>query len=39
MKILDAEKWEYIFPLRNAVYTYEEFLKAVAKFPAVCAEK
>ena len=39
MNVLSKEIWEYILPLRNAVYSYEEFLVAVSKFPAFCGEK
>ncbi|SPW13699.1 Chitinase class I [Cronobacter sakazakii] len=35
-KILSAQDWEYLFPLRAPEYTYINFLKAVGKFPAVC---
>ncbi|AFJ42848.1 hypothetical protein [Francisella orientalis] len=28
--------WNYMFPERSPEYTYENFLKAVAKFPAFC---
>ncbi|MGN6480625.1 glycoside hydrolase family 19 protein [Luteibacter sp.] len=34
--IVDAAKFDYLFPLRAPEYSYEGFLKAVAKFPAVC---
>ena len=36
--IPDEAKWESIFPFRNALYTYESFLQAVAKFPNFCGE-
>jgi len=39
MNVLSKETWEYLLPLRNAVYSYEEFLVAVSKFPAFCGEK
>jgi len=39
MKILSKSKWNEIFPARAPVYKYEELLKAVAKFPALCSEK
>ena len=34
--ILSEEKWNYIFPLRAPEYSYDNFLKAIGKFPAVC---
>jgi chitodextrinase len=34
--IVDASRFEYLFPLRAPEYTYRGFLQAVAKFPAVC---
>ena len=36
--IKSKEDWEIIFPLADDVYTYENFLKAVAKFPHFCNE-
>ena len=27
-----------IFPIRNELYTYEGFLRAIAKYPALCGE-
>ncbi|HEY4093061.1 MAG TPA: glycoside hydrolase family 19 protein [Luteibacter sp.] len=36
--MVDAVKFDYLFPLRAPEYSYEGFLKAVAKFPAVCGE-
>ncbi|MDK9354912.1 glycoside hydrolase family 19 protein [Lelliottia sp. V106_10] len=35
-KILSRDQWDYIFPLRAPEYSYENFLKAIGKFPAVC---
>ncbi|MGS0743331.1 glycoside hydrolase family 19 protein, partial [Glaciimonas sp. GG7] len=34
--LVSSEKWDYLFPQRQPAYTYENMLKAVAKFPAVC---
>ncbi len=39
MRIVPESRWNELFPLRNKGYTYEEFLKAVAKYPALCNEK
>lgn len=36
--ILGVDKWNYIFAMRDDLYTYEGFLRAVAKFPAFCDE-
>ena len=36
--IINAEDWNYIFPKRSPEYTYENFLKAVGKFPAFCGD-
>ena len=35
-RLLPAAKWDYYFSAREASYTYQRFLQAVAKFPAVC---
>ena len=35
--ILTEQIFEEIFPKRNAAYTYTNFLKAIGKFPSVCA--
>lgn len=34
--ILTEEQWNYLFPKKNEVYTYDGFLNAVGKFPAFC---
>ena len=31
-------QWDLAFPLADDIYTYDNFLKAVAKFPALCNE-
>ena len=36
--IVDAAKFDYLFPLRAPEYSYNNFLKGVAKFPAVCGD-
>lgn len=33
-----AEQWDEAFPLADSIYTYDNFLKAVAKFPYFCSE-
>jgi chitodextrinase len=38
MRILDSTEWEFLFPKRDDVYTFEGFLQAVAKFPYFCDE-
>ena len=35
--LISEQKWETLFPERNAAYTYNNFLKAVAKFKGFCA--
>ncbi|APA71517.1 chitinase [Janthinobacterium sp. 1_2014MBL_MicDiv] len=35
-RLLPATKWDYYFAARDVSYTYQRFLQAVAKFPAVC---
>ena len=34
--IITSATWEHLFPRRASEYTYLNFLKAVAKFPAFC---
>ncbi len=34
--IVDDAMWHFLFPIRNEKYTYTNFLKAIAKFPAFC---
>jgi chitodextrinase len=34
--IVDAGRWDYFFPRRAPEYTYTNFLRAIAKFPAFC---
>ncbi|WP_087016018.1 glycoside hydrolase family 19 protein [Thaumasiovibrio subtropicus] len=36
-EMIDQSKWDYLFPERDAAYTYENFLKAIAKFEGFCA--
>ena len=36
--IFKAEDWPGAFPYANSVYNYDDFLKAVGKFPAFCNE-
>ena len=35
-RILPSEKWDFIFPKRLKEYTYENFLKGIGKYPALC---
>lgn len=37
-ELVTAAKWDTFFPHRDPAYTYENFLKAVGKFPVLCAE-
>ena len=36
--IVSESDWNYLFPERSPEYTYENFLKAVGKFPAFCGD-
>ena len=36
MKVCDQSCWDYLFPMRNTVYQYLEFLKAIWKYPLFC---
>ncbi|WP_444919931.1 glycoside hydrolase family 19 protein [Microbulbifer sp. CnH-101-G] len=36
--VISEDTWNYLFPLRAEEYTYTNFLRAVAKFPAFCGE-
>jgi len=36
--IFPESDWPIAFPLANSVYSYDDFLKAVGKFPAFCNE-
>jgi len=35
--IMSEAKFNQFFPERNAAYTYENFLKAIGKYPAICS--
>ena len=35
-RIINSAAWDYLFPRRSPEYTYLNFLKAAAKFPAFC---
>ncbi|MCW7553889.1 hypothetical protein NX722_14900 [Endozoicomonas gorgoniicola] len=34
--IISAKTWDHIFTQRNPAYTYENFLKGIGKYPALC---
>jgi predicted nucleotide-binding protein (sugar kinase/HSP70/actin superfamily) len=36
--ILPETKYNDLFPMKNALYTYQGFLRAIAKFPKFCGE-
>lgn len=36
--IVTESDWEFLFPRRAPEYTYNNFLKAIAKFSAICAD-
>lgn len=35
---LSQEQWDYFFPFADAIYTRDNFLAAIAKFPGFCGE-
>jgi len=37
-EIVNKEAFDYLFPMRNELYTYEGMLQAIGKFPAFCGE-
>jgi hypothetical protein len=37
-RILPESKYDEVFPMKNALYTYQGFLRALAKFPKFCGE-
>ena len=39
MRLFSSADWDRGFPQADKIYTYDNFLKAVAKFPAFCNEK
>ena len=39
MRILPETKWNEFFPVRKSIYTYQNFILSVAKFPAFCNDK
>jgi len=38
MSIISENQWESSFPQRNSIYTYENFMKALARYPKFCGE-
>ena len=38
-RVLGETRYNYLFPLRNELYTYDGFLRAVGKWPHFCNEK
>ncbi|WP_178124462.1 chitinase [Spartinivicinus ruber] len=34
--IISSKDWDFLFSKRNVTYTYNNFLKAIGKFPAFC---
>ena len=39
LRVLSKGAWKYLFPIAKDAYTYENFVKAIAKFPMICNEK
>ncbi len=37
-RLFTKEMWDYLTPVRNPLYTYTGFLRAVGKFPAFCGD-
>ncbi len=37
-RLLTQEMWDYLTPVKNDLYTYTGFLRAVGKFPAFCGD-
>jgi chitodextrinase len=37
-EIVSAQTWDFFFPHRDPAYTYDNFLKAVGKFPVLCGD-
>ena len=35
--VISEKKFDELFPTRHGAYTYENFLKAIGKYPAICA--
>lgn len=38
MTVLPEKSFEFVFPIKNKIYTYEAFLQAVGSFPSFCGE-
>jgi chitodextrinase len=36
--LLPESKYNEVFPMKNDLYTYQGFLRALAKFPKFCGE-
>ena len=36
--VLSEDQWNYLFPMANAIYDYQSFLMASAKFESFCLE-
>ena len=36
--VLSETQWDYLFPEANALYDYQSFLMAAAKYPSFCLE-
>ena len=36
--LLSEAQWKHLFPKADAIYTRDNFLKAVAKFPGFCGK-
>lgn len=38
MSVMSENKWNQLFPQANALYSYENFMKAIARYPKFCGE-
>jgi len=38
-RVFSEQQFTYMFPLKKRLYTYDGFLNAVGKYPALCGEK
>jgi len=37
-RLLPETKYDHVFPMKNDLYTYQGFLRSLAKFPKFCGE-
>jgi hypothetical protein len=39
VKLLPESKWNYLMPVALPIFTYANFIKAIAHYPSFCNEK